>query len=291
MSTAIGEIEPSREAWSAFWADSAQSYCVAGAPGIRHALSAHWSSFAASLPAGSRVLDLGCGAGAVGSWMLRARPDLRLTGIDAARIQRKLHPQLELLPETPMERLPFAGQRFGAVVSQFGYEYSRRAATAGEIARVLKPGGALSLVVHHAASTVLVTNQSRVAVLDAFLSAPARAAFCSGDARAFDALLSSLRAEHGGDDLLAELARSLPPRLGLPPDNRAAVWRAIEQALAPEHCMAHALAQSCVSEAQLDEWLEPLRAVCALMAVAVLCEPSGTPVAWRIDASREHARN
>jgi hypothetical protein len=55
--------------------------------------------------------------------------------------------------------------------------------------------------------------------------------------------------------------------------------------------MAHALADSCVSELQLDEWLEPLREVCALMAVSVLREPNGNPLAWRIEASRASARN
>jgi SAM-dependent methyltransferase len=290
MNTASGNIAPARDAWTAFWADSAQSQCVAGAPGIQRALADHWSSFAINLQAGCRVLDLGCGAGVVGSWMLRARSDLHVTGVDMASIQRKLHPRLELLADTSMEDLPFGDQRFGAVVSQFGFEYSRRGAAAREIARVLRAGGAVSLLVHHAASAVLVTNRARVAVLDAFLSAPMRAAFCDGDANALGALLGALRA-HDGDELLAELARSLPPRLGLPADNRSAIWTALEGALAPEHCMAHALADCCVSEPQLDEWLGPLRVVCALMAVSVLREPNGNPLAWRIEASRASARN
>jgi ubiquinone/menaquinone biosynthesis C-methylase UbiE len=291
MNTAIGNIAPARDAWTAFWADSAQSHCVAGAPGIQRALSAHWSSFATSLHPGCRVLDLGCGAGVVGSWMLRARPDLHVTGIDMASIQRKLHPKLELLADTPMEDLPFTDQRFGAVVSQFGFEYSRRGAAAREIARVLKSAGAMSLLVHHSASPVLVSNRARVAVLDAFLSTKMRAAFCGGDAEALGALLCTLLAQYDGDELLAELARSLPPRLGLAAENRSAIWAAVEGALAPEHCMAHALADSCVSELQLDEWLEPLREVCALMAVSVLREPNGNPLAWRIEASRASARN
>jgi SAM-dependent methyltransferase len=229
-------------AWSEFWADAVQSHCVAGAPDIWRSLAAHWGPFAAGLPVGARVLDLGCGAGVVGSWMLKARPDLRISGIDSARIHRKLHPQLELLAETTMEELPFADQRFDAVVSQFGFEYSQRGAAAREIARVLKPGGALSLLVHHSASAVLVANQTRVAVLDGLLSASLRSAFCDGNAGAFCGLLSDLRERCGDDQLLGELTRSLPPRLGLPPENRRVIWAAIEQALAPEHCVAHAMA-------------------------------------------------
>src|SRR4051812_13812191 len=260
MKTAANRIVRTN-AWSEFWADSAQSHCVSGAPAICRPLAAHWNSFAASLPVGSRVLDLGCGAGVVGSWMLKARSDLRISGIDSARIQRKLHPQLELLAETAMEELPFTAQRFGAVVSQFGFEYSQRLPAAREIARVLRPGGAMSLLVHHAGSAVLASNRVRAAVLDAFLSAPMRSAFCAGDADSLCAQLAALRAIHPDDELLAELARSLPPRLGRPVVNRRAMWAAIEQALAPEHCMAYALAESCVAEARLDQWLEPLRVI------------------------------
>jgi len=290
MKAAVNKIVRAN-AWSEFWADHAQSHCVAGAPDICRALAAHWASFAAALPVGTRVLDLGCGAGVVGSWMLQARPDLRVSGIDSARIHRKLHPQLELHAETSMEDLPFTDQRFGAVVSQFGFEYSRRDPAAGEIARVLRPGGAMSLLVHHAGSAVLATNRARAAVIDSLLSAPMRAAFCDGNPDLLGAQLSGLRARYPDDELLDELARSLPPRLGRAPENRAAIWAAIEQALAPEHCMAHALAESCVTEAGLDRWLEPLRAVCALMAVSVVREPGGAPIAWKIEASRAPARN
>src|SRR5205814_521506 len=75
-----------REAWTLFWADAAQSRCAAGAPEIWQALMRHWWAFARSLPRGARVLDLGCGAGAVGRMLLAVRDDLRITGIDAARI-------------------------------------------------------------------------------------------------------------------------------------------------------------------------------------------------------------
>jgi SAM-dependent methyltransferase len=289
MKTAVSKIVRAN-AWSEFWADNAQSHCVAGATAICRVLAAHWAAFAASLPVGARVLDLGCGAGVVGSWMLRARPDLKVSGVDSARIQRRLHPQLQLLPETSMEDLPFADQRFGAVVSQFGFEYSRRDLAAVQIARVLRPGGAMSLLVHHAGSAVLATNRVRSAVIDSLLSAPMRGAFCAGNANLLGVQLAELRGRYPDDGLLAELARSLPPRLSRAPDNRAAIWAAIEQALAPEQCMAHALAESCVTEAGLDAWLEPLRVVCALMAVSVVREPDGAPIAWKIEASRASAR-
>src|SRR5689334_19269117 len=91
------------DAWTLFWADAAQSGCATGAPGIQRSLERHWSALARSLPRGARVLDLGCGAGAVGRMLLAERGDLRITGVDAARVPRSTLPRMELLSETDME--------------------------------------------------------------------------------------------------------------------------------------------------------------------------------------------
>src|SRR3954471_4686800 len=85
-----------RDAWTLFWADSAQSRCAAGAPEIWQALERHWFAFARSLSPGTRVLDLGCGAGAVGRLLLAARPDLHVTGVDSAQVPHSDHARLEL---------------------------------------------------------------------------------------------------------------------------------------------------------------------------------------------------
>src|SRR6185369_3960633 len=111
-----------RDAWTQFWADSTQSRCSGGAPEIWQSLLRHWVMFSESLPHGARVLDLGCGAGAVGRMLLASRGDLRVTGVDAAKVPRSKHAQMELLSETDMESLPFDDGSFTAVVSQFGYE-------------------------------------------------------------------------------------------------------------------------------------------------------------------------
>lgn len=290
MNTSAGRIVR-EDAWSEFWADRAQSHCVAGDAAIRQILAAHWVSFAACLPPGATVLDLGCGAGVVGSWMLGARRDLRISGVDSARIRRQLHPRLDLRAETTMEALPFVDQRFGAVVSQFGFEYGQRSAAAHEIARILSPGGALSLIVHHAGSVVMATNRVRAAVLASLLSAPVCNAFCDGDAAALHGFFAALLEQYARDELLSGVAQSLPRRLSEPGENRAAIWTALEQALAPEHCVVQALIESCVAEAQLDQWLEPLRVVCAVPTVSVLREPDGKPIAWRIEGSRVEPRD
>jgi SAM-dependent methyltransferase len=273
-------------AWSLFWADPAQSRCAAGAPEIWQSLADHWSSFATSLQPGTRVLDLGCGAGAVGRMLLDARDDLHITGVDAAKVPRSNHARLELLSDTDMESLPFPELSFGAVVSQFGYEYSNTADAAREIARVLAPGAKLSFLVHHSESAIVRTNRAHLGAVVAFLDPDTRAAFCSGDVVAFNSRLSLLVEKHPDDELIRELARALPGRLGWLMEKRVATWEALEEALAPERSVSDSLNDACVAPAQIDEWLDPLRQVGALDPVSVLRETNGDPIAWRTVGAR-----
>ena len=158
MDTAPGVYARGADAWTAFWADPDQSRCAAGAPEIWHVLTKHWSSFARALAPGTRILDLGCGACAVGRLLVGARFDLHVTGIDAAGIPLATYPRIAVLSHTAMEALPFTEPVFGAAVSQYGFEYSRTEVAAREIARVLAPGANLSFLVHHADSAIVAAS-------------------------------------------------------------------------------------------------------------------------------------
>ncbi len=272
-----------KDAWTAFWQEPGQSRCVAGNPDIWQSLNRHWSSFAGSLASGSRVLDLGCGAGAVARLLLDARHDVSITGVDFARIPLTIHPHVELLSDTAMECLPFAEGSFAAAVSQFGFEYSQMERTAHEMARVLAADAKVSLLAHHADSSIVATNRSRLSALLAILGHNMRAAFCSGDAAAFNAQMQALAARYSLDSLVTELARCLPSRLNRAQQERIAIWNAIEEALAPERCLADALNACCVGPEELDEWLVPLRASCELQPVSLLREANGEAIAWRIE--------
>jgi SAM-dependent methyltransferase len=228
------------------------------------------------------VLDLGCGAGAVARVLLAAPGDLQVTGVDFARVPLAIHPSFELLSETPMESLPFDEPCFGAVVSQFGFEYGECEATLRELARVLAPGARVSFLVHHAESSIVATNRERLRALAGFLGLPMRTAFCTGDVGSFHAHMNALRDRHPHDGLIAELARSLPARLGRSQREKTVIWNSIEDALAPELCLGKSLDSRCVPVAGLDEWLRPLRRFCQLEPVEVLRESDGTPIAWRI---------
>jgi ubiquinone/menaquinone biosynthesis C-methylase UbiE len=283
-----GTYRRAQDAWTAFWQESGQSRCTAGAPDIWQALTQHWSAFAGSLALGARVLDLGCGAGAVAQMLLMMRPDTHVTGIDFARIPLVLRAHVELLSDTAMESLPFADASFAAVVSQFGFEYSRRDQAAREMARVLAPGARFSLLVHHADSPIAATNRERLDALAALLGPKMCTAFCTGDAAGLNATLAALARMHPQDALVAEMVRSLPLRLGRAQRERVAIWTAIEDALAPERYLSEALQACCVGAANLDDWLAPLRRLCEVKSVTVLRAGNGDPIAWQIGGSRSH---
>lgn len=282
----VGERADTREAWTAFWQGPvANLQCIRGAPDITQALRGHWASFAASLPPETRVLDLGCGAGAAARSLVAARRDLRVTGIDFARIPSPTDPHIHLLSGTAMESLPFADASFGAAVSQFGFEYGRIEETAEQLARVLAPGARVSFLVHHAESSIVASNRARLAALVALQEQKLRAAFLSGNAVAFTAEMASLRRRHPRDTLVAELARILPPRARLGGRERLSAWSAVERALSPEHRILEALDACCVAPESLEDWLQPLGRVCDLGEPAILRKPNGQPISWRIDGA------
>jgi SAM-dependent methyltransferase len=282
-----GSHAAAKDAWTAFWTDPGQSRCISGSPGIWQVFADHWSSYARAAEGATRILDLGCGAGAVARLLLGARGNLHVTGIDFARIPLAMYPNFELLSDTAMESLPFDEPCFSGVVSQFGFEYSDCAATVRQLSRVLAPGSRLSFLVHHAESSIVATNRARRGALESFLALPVRAAFAAGDAVVFHACMRELREKHPHDSLIAELARSLPSRLGRTPREKAAIWASIEDALAPERCLSESLEAHCVTPAQLEAWLAPLRKLCDLQPVSVLREADGTPIAWRIEGVRQ----
>jgi len=103
------------------------------------------------LPEGAAVLDVGCGGGQNACGLARARPDVRVTGLDlsphqVARARRRaaaLGDRVEFVEGSALD-LPFADGRFDGVVS-FGSikHWPDPARGAAECARVLRPGGRL----------------------------------------------------------------------------------------------------------------------------------------------------
>jgi SAM-dependent methyltransferase len=275
-------------AWTAFWHEqSADSRCLAGAHvDVRNALDGHWSRFAASLGPSSRVLDIGCGAGVVGRVLLGARNDLRVTGVDLARVAPSSDRRLRLKSGTAMEELPFEDHRFDAVVSQFGFEYGSVVRSATEAARVLAPGAPFSFIVHHAHSPIVRDDRFRGHGLRTILGRRIEQAFLSGVQAKLDRQLESVRRRCPSDVIVDQVASALRRRLSFSCDERRAVWRTIVEAMAPERELIVALENSCVAPEDLDEWLAKLSGPLDVLKASVLRRPDGEVVAWTVDGVR-----
>jgi len=97
----------------------------------------------AGVSAGTRVLDLCCGTGAVTA--MTAEAGAEVVGLDFSRAMlaeaRRRHPHLRF-EEGQAEALPYADASFDAVVSNFGIHHVPRPERAvAEAQRVLRPGG------------------------------------------------------------------------------------------------------------------------------------------------------
>jgi ubiquinone/menaquinone biosynthesis C-methylase UbiE len=94
----------------------------------------------------SRFLDLGCGTGALIGEILAAQPDKQAYGIDLSEkmigvARGKLGGKAELTIGDA-EHLPYKDAFFDAVCCNFSFHhYPAPKRVAGEVARVLKPGG------------------------------------------------------------------------------------------------------------------------------------------------------
>ena len=109
----------------------------------------------AALSAGHRVLDLGCGTGTLAVDVERREPGVDMVGVDGdpemlrrARAKASEAGVEVEFSEALVDRLPYPDDSFDRVLSSLLFHHLARhvkQAAAGEVARVLRPGGELHL--------------------------------------------------------------------------------------------------------------------------------------------------
>ena len=142
--------------WTAVWQFEGAGHRPARTPQDA-AIEPVWHEFVDALADGTRLLDLATGNGVValacaGRAHQRQR-NLEIHAVDAADIKPPAQasgeePRVRFQGGVWLEDLPFEDAAFGAVISQYGFEYADEEQAVAELSRVLAPGGRLRLVVH-----------------------------------------------------------------------------------------------------------------------------------------------
>jgi SAM-dependent methyltransferase len=167
---------PDKGIWDQYWRFDRIASCFdgAGATNYDACIADGWRTWFEGLPDGTRILDLCTGNGAIALLAARAGR-FEIVAVDQAAIDPPAfvtrHAEematIRFVRETDVEALPFPDAGFGAVISQYGIEYSRLERSLPEAVRMLAPGGRLRFVVH--ASDGVVAGDSARLVAEAVL--------------------------------------------------------------------------------------------------------------------------
>jgi len=160
------ELAARAAVWTRHWAQGDLHSLPTTYPGnYGGELGRLWTETMATLPSGSSCLDVATGNGALLRLLLVANQDVSTTcvGVDLADLQppwlHQLTPvdrmRVRLVPRTSIDSMPFQEAAFDHIFSQFGIEYAPAESGVPEIVRVLRIGGALTLVIHHESSVIV----------------------------------------------------------------------------------------------------------------------------------------
>jgi SAM-dependent methyltransferase len=276
--------------WSAYW----QEFCLENVPHERcyipgdgrFAVDRHWAHFADALPRGAQVLDLGCGAGIVGRILLSRRNDLRVTGIDFAKVPTPAVDNLTILPQVSMEAIPFEDGCFDAAISLFGIEYGNIQKTAGELGRLLKPGARFSFLVHHLESEIVREGSTRRKGLRELLSGKVKASFLAGNIPGVDQQTKRLGYQFPNEPSVRQFSIYLRHHVTRARADRQAAWENLLGGLNPEIALLTQLEKSAKSATKMCSWLVSLLPIMRIVSVSVLRRNSGKPIAWQVNGVR-----
>jgi len=152
-----------QDPWTLYWQSDCLDSCVATQSSQdAAAVRTFWQDSVATFEPGSRILDLATGNGTVPTAMLEANDSLQVTGVDKAEIDPQkflsapgVLASANFLGGVDICSIPFADGEFDVVSSQFGIEYAPLDEAVPEAVRVLKRGGDLWFLMHHAESEIV----------------------------------------------------------------------------------------------------------------------------------------
>ena len=274
------------EAWTLFWSQQGQeSRCLARSPELCERLDSHWARFASRLNLSRRVIDLGCGSGAVGRALRSAAP-LIVTGVDVARVPPVHEAGLEFLSNVPMESLPFPDAFFGAAVSQFGYEYADPEATSAEVARVLAPRAPFCFLIHHPDGPIVAAMRRHRRAIEGLCGLRVQEAFFSGNANTLAERIALLKRECADDAVVEQAEHGLHMQIRNDELSRLQVWKGVVEALAPELFMLDSLGLCCTEDRSIDDLIDPLTRWFEVRPKEALLSSRGEPIAWIVAGNR-----
>lgn len=173
--------------WSNYWAstNTLNSFAESDtSKGYSGSIKEYWFEVFSALKPHSKVVDLGCGNGALAclaaEFSNKHGLDLEIHGVDAANINPvksvKAEPEtLKLLetihfhPNTPIENLSFDENSIDLFMSQFGFEYSDMNLALQQCHKALNATGSIAIMAHHPDSFITKDTESGIEVLTSVL--------------------------------------------------------------------------------------------------------------------------
>lgn len=173
--------------WSNYWSSSKtlNSFSESDiSKGYTGEIKRYWFDIFSKLKPGSKIVDIGCGNGALACLAVEYSNshnlDFEVHGIDAADIKpidtfkddKKLLGLLSKVtfhPKTPAEKMPFKKGSIDVFISQFGFEYSDILKTLSECHKALADNGSIHIMAHHPNSVISQDTKSGAHVLNEIL--------------------------------------------------------------------------------------------------------------------------
>ncbi len=173
--------------WSNYWSSSktlnsfAESDVSSGYTGE---IKQYWFDIFSTLKSNSRIVDIGCGNGALACLAVEYSNlnnlNFEVHGIDAADIKpldslkhdkklSKLLSEITFHPNTPAESLPFKPNSIDLFISQFGFEYADIPKAISECHKALASNGSIHIMAHHPESIISADTKAGLYVLDKVL--------------------------------------------------------------------------------------------------------------------------